>query len=472
MTFNSYLKYFGLLLLTGIFLFGCSESKENSELASFKNGHVLTNEYIDHFLLSSKYKPDKLPTEENLKEIVLKKALEKMAVQEAESMNIDKDSLYQYVIQNNERRLLYQNYVQSEITPTVITDSLVQKFYSEFSPQYRMKYIMRPFLKNSTEEFLNSQKKKIEEAYKRLKNGDKFEDITQKYSQDISSNKKGGDIGWMIRESMGDEALREVYDTLTQYTYSKPFKGYGGYYILYKGKKREVSVPPFENIKQQIWKTLYQSRKIFIENAIDRRFKELSKKYHYQEFSDIVTKLLKKAGSNKNKPKTTTLNFGNLNNNDKATIIAKYDGGVITVKDLFADRKRSPTNEIEFFNRFKSISRQHLLSKHAKELNLQNVGALKEQLNNMKTSLLRTILYQRVVKDKVLELLSENKDLKGEEKIRKRSEYENSLRTEFENKLKIKYEFRFETKNFKKALEIALQKKKLQNSELDKKKKN
>jgi hypothetical protein len=322
---------------------------------------------------------------------------------------------------------------------------------------------MRPFLKESSASFIDSQKKKIEEAYKMLRKGEKFENVVKQYSQDITTNKKGGDLGWMIRESMGDEALREVFDTLNQFAYSKPFKGYGGYYILYKGEKREVNIPTLESVKQKIWKTLYHSRLAFVNDAIDKEFKKLSQKYRYIVYTDVINKLLNKIDKSKNISKSASLNFNKLSDEDKKTIIAKYDTGNIMVEDLFTNRKRSPTNKQEFIKRLKNIAQQHLFAKYAKEINLQNEPELKEQLDQMKTSLLRTILYQKMVKDKVQELLDSEVNLKGAEKVRKKTEFEKKLRTEFENKLKTKFQFKFETQNFKNALEIALQKKKLQN---------
>ncbi len=461
------MKNIFLIVLVVLVFFGCSKnSKNNPDLATFNGGNVTESEYVDHYLLSTKYKPKKLPSEKNLKEIVLRKSLEKIAVLEAKEKKIDNDSLYQNIIQSNERRLLSQKFVQTKLIPTVITDSLINKFYKEFSPQYRMKYIMRPFLKESSTSFIKSQKAKIEEAYKMLESGKKFGKVAEKYSQDISTNKKGGDLGWIIRESMGDEELRNVFDTLKQYSYSKPFKGYGGYYILYKGNKRDVKVPPFKTIKPQIWKTLYHSRKAFVEKAIDEEFAKLSKKYNYKQNNSIVEKLLNKiSGNSKNVLKSASLNFNKFSEQDRETIIAKYDGGTIKVKDLFTDRKRSPTNKQEFIKRLINIAQQHLFTKYAKEIGLQNEPELKEQLNQMKSSLLRSILYKKMVKDKVEEQLNLEANLHGADKAKRKRELENSLRTEFENKLKTKYNFKFNTDNFSSALEVALKKKNLQNAE-------
>ena len=125
---------------------------------------------------------------------------------------------------------------------------------------------------------------------------------------------------------------------------------------------------------------------------------------------------------------------------------------------------KAPTNKSEFFKRFDSISQQHLLAKHAHELNLQNDAVISAQLDKMKNSLLRTILYQREVKEKVEETLSSLKDLKPEDRVRKRAEIENKLRSEFENEIKNKYNFSFENKNFSKVLELASIKKEEQNT--------
>jgi parvulin-like peptidyl-prolyl isomerase len=452
-----------VILALFIIIEACSSDDQNFELASFNDGNIVFKEYLDHYLLSKQYKPDEFPTVENLKEIVLNKAMEKISIPEALAQGIDKDSLYITVQTNNERRILYQKYIEEEASKKIITDSLITEFYNNFTPQYRMRYIMRPFLRNSSESFISSQKEMIEKAYSELENGSSFEDVVTNYSQDISTNKKGGDLGWVIRESMGDEALRLVMDTLKDSHYSKPFKGYGGYYILYKGEKRDVEVPSFESVKSKIWKSLFQSRKAFIEDIVEQRFVELSAKYNFNKAESKINDVLTKISPDGELTDSTPLNFGNLSSKDNSIKIANYDGGYILLSDLFADRKKAPTNREEFFKRFNSISQQHLFAKHAREINLHKDVELSKQLDKMKKSLLRTILYQREVKDKVEETLSTLVGLQSKDKVRKRAEIENNLRTEFENKMKLKYDFSFEEGNFSKALRLASIKKEEQN---------
>ncbi|MEN8193116.1 MAG: peptidylprolyl isomerase [Bacteroidota bacterium] len=457
------LLVFGIISL--LLFISCTDSSKNHELALFDDGRVLYNEYLEHFLLSAKYKPDKFPTVENLKEIVELKAIEKMAVQEALVEGIDKDSAYISIVNNNERRLLYQKYVNSKFTNSIITDSLLQKFYNEYTPQYNMKYIMRPIVKTSTPKFIEKQKNKIWEAYKELKEGVEFGKVAEKYSQDKTTNKKGGDLGWIILESMGDHVVRTVMDTLSEHSYSIPFRGFGGYYILYKGDHREVKVPPYKDIKQRIWKSLYHSRRAYIQEALDKQFLELSKKHHYKLNDKAIDKALKKAGFNSDVSKYTDLNFGKLTNKDKLMKIAEYDGGYIPLGDLFANSKKAPINKFEFTKRLENLSEIHLISVYAKEINLQDIDELPEQIESMKTSLLRAILFQRKVGDKVDEMLRE---LKAEKDPGKRNEIKTELRTEYENYLKTKYNFSFKEENFTDALDLATDAKKEQNLERSK----
>ena len=93
---------------------------------------------------------------------------------------------------------------------------------------------------------------RVMEEIKELNKGVEFGKIAENYSQDKTTNKKGGDLGWIILESMGDHVVRTVMDTLSDHSYSIPFRGFGGYYILYKGDHREVKVPPFKDIKSKI----------------------------------------------------------------------------------------------------------------------------------------------------------------------------------------------------------------------------
>jgi len=451
-------------LLLNILANSCSEKEQNPPLAKFKGDSVSQNEYIDHYLLSTQYKPTKFPSEDNLKEIVVLKAMEKIALIEAKARKLDNDSTYREITARNEARILFYRYVRQQIIDTIITDSLIHKFYAEYTPQYQMRYIIRPVLETSSEEFEDSQKDTIELVYQLLRSGKNFEELAKRYSQDITTKDKGGDLGFVIRESLGDAKLRAVMDTLRQFTYSKPFRGFEGYYILYAGEKREVPVPAFSKVKDRIWQTLYRTRRHLIKKYANERLKTLAPEYHYQINQQAIDEIKIAAGGNAGTSEYQILNFQSLSRKDMDKVIAEYDGGKIRTFDLFENRKRAPDVMYEFRERLQSISQQYIFAQHARELGFDKISEVEQQIAEMKNAVLRSTLYQKVVTEKAAATIDSLEEIDPDLK-ENRLKREQKLKADFEEKMKEKYHFRFITQNFNPALEEARKMKEKQNQE-------
>jgi parvulin-like peptidyl-prolyl isomerase len=471
-----FLIYF-ILFVT---LSSCAKEKINPPLATFDHGIVSQNEYIDLYLYSTIYKPDVFPTEENLRELVDRLAIEKISLLQAEEENIDTTKAFNDTYARDERRILYQQYVKTEMISKVITDSLVRRFYNTISPQYRMAYIMRPFDETSSEKFIDSQKDTIEYVYKLLHNGGDFKQLAKKYSQETTSKDKGGDLGYVIEESLGDAKLREVMASLKVNTYSKPFRGYSGYYILYKGDKREVSVPPFEETRGQIWQTLYRTRRHNIKDLVIKRLEKLKPQYHYKVNERTIKKITIKAGGNTNTPNYKALRFEKLDKQDMLTEIASYDGGSIKVGEIFKNPKTDPINLYELRKDLDSISEQHLFALEAKKIKLERMPEVTEELAKIRDTILRSIYYQRQVRDKAAAKADSLRALEGKKsqamnQQELQAQYfagERSVNEAYEKNLKEKYHFKYITGNFDQALSIAEKKKEIQNKEREEKEKN
>ncbi len=462
-------KMFGFVSLLFIFVLSCSQEKDNLNLAVFEGGFVTTQEYIDHYLLSTQYKPQNMPSLENLQEIVLNKAFEKMAVLEARARGFSEDTTLRQEINARETVSLYQIYMQEAIINSVITDSLIQKFHSEMSPQYNMRYIIRVLPENAALEYVKSQEDTIDWIYAKLVKGEKFEELAKKFSQDIQSAPKGGDLGFVIKESMGDPKLREVMETLSDFSYSRPFRGIAGFYILFKGDKRMVPVSPLAEVKGRIWQTLYRTRRYDIEKKAENHFDTLSLKYHYQVHQPIIEQICQKLGYGKNQnPQLILFNLEKLSEIDPELVLANYDGGNITVADIFQDRKKRPFDLWELHKRLKSIAQQRIFSLAAREKGLNQSLKFLDQFHYIQNGLLRQKIYQIEVKDKVQVKLDSietmQKSLLTPPKLKdlletERHRLEKEFRSNYENFLKDKYHFKYLTENFPQALTHAKNKK-------------
>ncbi len=447
------------LIVTLLVVFSCCKSDEHSDLATFNGGSITPKEYVEHYLASTQFKPDKWPDEQNLRDIVRMQALMKISRAEAIARGYRSDSTYLATLRKNESRVLFTKYMRQEFIDKVINDSLVQKFYSEYSPQHHMFYIMRPFLTESSDAFKNSQKDTIDYVYKLLKKGRSFKELAKHYSQDITSKDKGGDIGFIIPESMGDEILRTVMDTLKNNSYSKPVQGISGYYVLMKRETREVPVPPLEKVKDRIWKTLYRTHSHNIQKKIDERMARVSTHFDYIKKNAVVQEILQKLTGKRTTDALDAIDTEKLDETDFDKILVTFSGGEIKTRELFVDEKRAPETVANFKKKLKSLTEQRILALYAKELQMHESPEIKTQLDNISDELLRMLLYKKEITDKVGQQLAASKDAG-----KKRFEFERELRENFENLLLQKYNFAFFDGNFSAALDEARKQKEIQNT--------
>lgn len=452
-------KFFNTILIFFIIIFillinSCSKESDKTLLADFDGGKFTIDQFIAHYNKLSPEKKEEKLTSAIIKEIVAKKTMEKIVIAESYANGLDKDSMFTRLNEKALERMYYQNYVRTQVADGIISDSLVNKFYREYSPQFSMKYIMRPFLTSSEADFIASQNEKINEAYSLLKSGTKFENVVNEFSQDRVSKEKGGSLGWTIREAFGDPVLRKVMDKLSHFEYSKPFKGYNGFYILYKGDKREVKVPPFKDVSNQIQATLKHTRQYLINAEIDKIFSIANKKYNYKINEEIIQDLIDLDKNGFGKSREFPLKYGKLSNSQKSIVVASFKGRKITLEEIFKRKNQSPTNKSEFYERLNAVSRNFLIAKYAKDDSKQRELKLDSDSSKIKEALLLQIYHYEYVKKKVEILISSQTELTDQEISRKKIEYEKEVFKEVEEELKEKYNLKFKESNFNGLIEI------------------
>ncbi len=462
------LKLF-LLLSFSILIFSCSENT-STNIAIFDGGSITIDDYVNHFLESTRYKPNFVPNEQNLEDIVHKLAITKLSVAEGFATQIDSDTAFIELYNKNNSRILFHEYMRKMIIDSVITDSLIQKYYAEFSPQYHMYYIMRPVPKTSTREFDRSQKKVIEQVYSKLEKGEDFHKLAETFSQDITTNKKGGDLGWIIRESLGDKVLRAVMDTLKQGHYSAPVKGYEGWYVVFKGEIRNVPVPSFQDAENKIWKSLYNSRKHVMQEILDEKFSSVKDKYELEIHYDNINKIVKTTGSDTTMP-YKFMDFSHFPPENFELVLATFKGGHIVAGEVIRSIKKSPDNYKEFQKRFKSLCEQHIMAEFSKTLGFEQDPKVVQESDNYKQLLMKNLVYQKNVRDKAIakvdELKTELEKSTNPADLSKvlsahQVRFENELNKEFEEHLFNKYNLQIVKSNIPRALKIAEKMKKEQ----------
>ena len=264
------------LLLISLFVTGCKqeiELKDGAEvLVSVDGGSLTANEYyekikennvsvlvdmIDHQLFDEKYPT----TDEETEEVETQIEQLKSYYSDEETLNAILTQYFGVSTEDELEEMLRLEYKREQAVKDYIEENLkdseVEKYYkNEVYGEVEAKHILIiPSVSDDAEE------DEIEEAesealktaksiIKKLKNGEDFEKLAKKYSEDTGTAENGGDLGYFELDEMVDEfsdAVKEL--EVGEYT-TEPVKTSYGYHIILKTGEKEK--PEFEDVEEEI----------------------------------------------------------------------------------------------------------------------------------------------------------------------------------------------------------------------------
>jgi peptidyl-prolyl cis-trans isomerase SurA len=116
--------------------------------------------------------------------------------------------------------------------------------------EIKVQHIMVAFPENATRRQIDSAKAVIDGLYKRLQNGERFEDLASQYSDDKRSAKRGGELNWFGTGQMIAAFEKEAFALQKDGDYSAPFKTDFGWHIVKRIAVRPIS--PYEDLKESL----------------------------------------------------------------------------------------------------------------------------------------------------------------------------------------------------------------------------
>ena len=153
--------------------------------------------------------------------------------------------------------------------------SNLENYYNENKFKYiipekrKISQIFLSNLKNDKEK--NS--KLIKLIFEKINNGETFEVLARKYSNDKLSNKKNGDIGWVSRNEIAKKISDEVFTIKNIEGISGIVEAESGFYLLKLKGLKEAKVKSFSEVKDAVKKD-YEN--IQVVNKYDEIFEDLS----------------------------------------------------------------------------------------------------------------------------------------------------------------------------------------------------
>ncbi len=178
-----------------------------------------------------------------------KRILEEAKVSEEEIRN-------EYLKENEEIEIEYL-LVKPGREIKIEEEEKIEEYYQKHKEGYRIPEKIRVrhiLIKGEREE----ASEKIKEIKKRLKEGEDFEKLAKEFSQ-CPSKEKGGDLGFFKKGDMVPEFERAAL-RLKEGQISRPVRSRFGYHIIKLEERKESHIPPLEEVRERIKRTLKEER--------------------------------------------------------------------------------------------------------------------------------------------------------------------------------------------------------------------
>lgn len=183
-------------------------------------------------------------SEEGMKSLVGELVNQELIYLDALDNGLDKQEEFLQEVERTKANILKQFALNTLLKDIVVTDSEVVQYYLANKEEFA-----EPESVKASHILVESFEKAAEVAHK-IKNGLFFEEAARKYST-CPSNEQGGDLGYFSRGMMVPE-FEEAAFSMEQGQVSAPVKTQFGYHLIKVYDKKENSIKPVDDVRDQI----------------------------------------------------------------------------------------------------------------------------------------------------------------------------------------------------------------------------
>lgn len=246
----------------------------NQDVLAVVAGKEITNADLDAFLANlpaeqRQYASNQYFREQYLEQFIVLHALEKMA----DELELDKTEEYVKMLESVVRDIKARMAMNEIMKGIEVTDAQAEEFYNANPENFKKPETV------SAKHILVAEEDVCKAALKAVKNGEKtFEDCAKECST-CPSGQNGGDLGEFGRGQM----VKEFEDAAFAAEIGQivgPVQTQFGYHLIKVEAKNEPVVMAFEEVKEQIKKSLLQQKQ---QQAYAAKIAELKEKYVVQK---------------------------------------------------------------------------------------------------------------------------------------------------------------------------------------------
>jgi len=279
----NYSAHFFVFFLAGFittlcgFVPTCPAESKDPVIATVNEIHIKKS-LVDSLVPIYRKQSGKIKLDDEDKKKILQNLIRRQLILHQKAVqNLRRDEDIIKKVRNYEDNLVVKAFLEEKIgTKLKVSEEELKKYYKEnirkFSSPPKVK--VRHILLRSQEE--------AEKVLSRLRDGEDFGQLAKDFSIDLLNALEGGSLG-VIKKGEALPGLDKALFSLKEGAFSDVVKTEYGYHILTVDKKITVKFRPFEEVKDQIRKTILRQKEA---KAFDEMAAKLEKDADIKIFED------------------------------------------------------------------------------------------------------------------------------------------------------------------------------------------
>jgi peptidyl-prolyl cis-trans isomerase C len=239
---------------------GCAK-KTAQDAAAVVNGKKITLTMLDEKIenLPEQYK---VFASQHKKDVVDEMVIEQLLYEEAKKRNIGRDPEVKELVAEAARKIIISRLIDDEMKKIdPVSEDEIKTYYDQNMDKYMNPEVVR------ASHILTGTEEEAKEAMQALSLNGNFEEVAQKYSNDLTKD-RGGDLGYFKRGQMIPEFEKVVF-SLKVGQVSDVVKSRFGYHIIKLTDYKPSTYRDYEEIKDSLGSILVRERQ-------EARFKEFT----------------------------------------------------------------------------------------------------------------------------------------------------------------------------------------------------
>jgi parvulin-like peptidyl-prolyl isomerase len=226
-----------------------------SEIVAVVNGKEISQQDVKNFIITNMPGAHYNFLSEDEKKSILNQMIDrKLFAEEAKRRNIESNLEFQIALEKAKDKLLVDYWMKEKAEEIVISDkeareyyqNNLDKFYKDASVKVRHILVKTKAEANAIIDELMMNRSELKETFIRL----------AKEKSIGPSAVNGGELDWFIQEQMVPEFSDAAFSLEERTITTEPVLTQFGYHVIYLEEKKEKGIAPFEDVKQEIVKTL------------------------------------------------------------------------------------------------------------------------------------------------------------------------------------------------------------------------